>query len=190
MKIPDHPLHFQDPAEWRAWLQEKHATQSEAWLVILRKHMPRPGVYYEEAVEEAVCFGWIDGVTKSGDERNFHQRFSPRRRGSTWSLSNIERVERLIAQGRMTEAGMAKVMEGQESGQWEAAIRREEISNLPHDLQEALSKNAAALANFESFPASQVKMFLHWIASAKTAKTRQERIQRTVQMAADNQRFG
>jgi uncharacterized protein YdeI (YjbR/CyaY-like superfamily) len=190
MKTPEQPLSFSDRDEWRAWLQENHATQNETWLVILKVHAARPGVLYEEAVEEAVCFGWIDGLTKSADDRSYVQRFTPRKRGSTWSLSNIERVERLTAQGKMTEAGLAKVREAQENGEWEAAIRCEETSILPDDLNEALRKDAKALANFESYPASQVKMFLYWIASAKTEVTRHKRIQRTVQMAADNQRFG
>jgi uncharacterized protein YdeI (YjbR/CyaY-like superfamily) len=141
-------------------------------------------------VEEAVCFGWIDGLTKSADARSYLQRFSPRKRGSPWSVSNQKRVERLIAQGRMTEAGMVKVRQAKESGEWEAAIRREDITNLPVDLSEALIQNAQALANFDNYPASQKKMFLYWIAGAKTDKTRQKRIAQMVEMVANKQRLG
>jgi len=190
MKIPDQPLNFQNQDEWRAWLQENHATQKEAWLVILKNHGTEPGVFYEEAVEEAVCFGWIDGMMKGTDASFYYLRFSPRKRGSIWSVSNQNRVERLIAQGRMAEAGMAKVREAKENGEWEAAIRREDTSSLPADLREALEKNAVARANYERYSASQKKQFLYWIASAKTEKTRQKRIQETVEMVATNKRLG
>lgn len=190
MKIPENPQHFQDRTEWRAWLREKHATQSEAWLVILKKKASRPGVYYEEAVEEAVCFGWIDGVVRRADESTFYVRFSPRKSGSVWSLSNIERVQRLIAQGRMTEAGMVKVRDAMERGEWEAAVQREDTTSLPEDLQEALDSNSEAQTNFLQYPDSQVKMFLYWIGSAKTEATREKRIQKTVEMAATNKRLG
>ncbi len=181
MEIPEQLLRFQSQDEWRAWLQENHASQKEAWLVILKNHAPGPGVHYEEAVEEAVCFGWIDGVMKSTGADFYYLRFSPRKRGSVWSVSNQRRVERLTAQGRMTEAGMAKVREAKESGEWEAATRREDTSNLPPDLFEALSKNMEAQSNFEKLPASQKKQFLYWIADAKTEKTRQKRIQAVIQ---------
>jgi uncharacterized protein YdeI (YjbR/CyaY-like superfamily) len=189
MNPPDQPHNFHSRAEWQAWLQDNHAGEKEAWLVILKNNATRPGVFYEEAVEEALCFGWIDGLTKSLDAETFVQRFSPRKRGSTWSVSNLKRVERLIEQGRMTEAGLAKVREAQESGEWEAALRREDTSNLPDDLREALAGNPAALMNFDSYPPSQKKQFLYWIASAKMEATRQKRIQKTVEMAEKNERI-
>ena len=188
MKIPDKPLHFHSKDEWRAWLQENHAAQKEAWLVILKKQVTGPGVFYEEAVEEAVCFGWIDGFMKPAAAEFYYLRFSPRKRGSVWSVSNQKRVERLIAQGRMTEAGMAKVWEAKENGEWEAAVRREDTSSLPEDLRLALERNPEAQANFDKFPSSQKKQLLFWIASAKTEKTRQKRIQEMVEMAAKNKR--
>jgi uncharacterized protein YdeI (YjbR/CyaY-like superfamily) len=184
MKFPDQPLHFHTRDEWRAWLQENHTAQKEAWLVILKKQVTSPGVFYEEAVEEAVCFGWIDGSMKPAAAEFYYLRFSPRKHGSVWSVSNQKRVERLIAQGRMTEAGMAKVREAKENGEWEAAIRREDTSSLPEDLKLALERDAEAQANFEKFPASQKKQLLYWIASAKTDKTRQKRIRETAEMAA------
>lgn len=190
MKPPDHAYHFHSPAEWRGWLEANQAAQKEAWLVILRSRADRPGIYLDEAVEEALCFGWIDGAMRSDTEKCYYLRFSPRKRGSVWSVSNIQRVERLVAEGRMTEVGMAKVREAKLSGAWEAAIRREDTANLPEDLREALRGNTAAQANFEKYPASQKKMFLYWIGSAKTEKTRQKRIQATVEKAAQNKRIG
>ena len=158
--------------------------------MILKNHVTDPGVHYEEAVEEAVCFGWIDGVMKSTTAEFYFLRFSPRKRGSVWSVSNQKRVEQLITQGRMTEAGMVKVRVAKENGEWEAAIRREETARLPEDVMRALEGNVEAQANFEKYPASQKKQILYWIASAKTDKTRQKRIQGLVEMAARNKRFG
>lgn len=190
MKIPDQPLQFQNKDEWRAWLSENHATQKEAWLVILKNNVIKPGISYEEAVEEAVCFGWIDGVMKSANAEFYYLRFSPRKRGSIWSVSNQGRVEWLIAQGKMTEAGMAKIREAVENGEWQAAILREDTSNLPEDLERALDKKIEAKAKFERLTASQKKLFLYWIESAKTEKTRQKRIQETIEMVVNNRRFG
>lgn len=190
MKIPDQPLHFQSRDEWRTWLQENHLAEKEAWVQILKNNVAQPGVFYEQAVEEAVCFGWIDGVMRSFDAECYFLRFSPRKPGSIWSVSNQRRVEQLTAQGRMTEAGMAKVREAQENGEWEAAIRREDISSLPEDLADALKKVEDAQANFEKLPASQKKQFLYWIASAKRGETRQKRIQETIKMVLHNMKLG
>lgn len=120
----------------------------------------------------------------------YYLRFSPRKRGSIWSVSNQKRVEQLIAQGKMAGAGMEKVREAQESGEWLAAIQREDPANLPSDLREALEGNAAARIRFEQYPASQKKQLLYWITSAKTTMTRQKRIQQLVNTAAQNRRPG
>jgi uncharacterized protein YdeI (YjbR/CyaY-like superfamily) len=185
MMIPDQRLHLQSKDEWRVWLQENHASEKEAWLVIRKTNTAKPGVSYEEAVEEALCFGWIDGIMTSIDAEHYRLRFSPRKRGSIWSVSNQRRVERLSAEGRMAETGLAKVREAQDNGEWEAAIRREDVSSLPEDLRVALGGNASAQANFDGLSPSQKRQFLYWIASAKTEKTRQRRIEKTVEMAAN-----
>jgi len=190
MKPPDHPLRFESLDRWRAWLEGHHASEESAWLVILKSRAAGPGIYYEDAVEEALCFGWIDGVMKSVDAEAYYLRFSPRKQRSNWSVPNQKRVEKLIAQGRMTDAGMAKVREAKENREWEAAIRREDTSRLPDDLLEALAANPEAQANFDRLSPSQKKQFLYWIASARTEGTRCSRIQLTVEMAADNRRLG
>jgi len=184
MKIPEQPLLFQDRDKWRFWLEQNHATQKEAWLVILKNRASRPGVYLEEAVEEAVCFGWIDSFMKGNAGDFYYLRFTPRKPGSLWSVSNQQRVERLLAQGKMTEAGLAKVREAKENGEWEAAIRREDTSSLPEDLRQALERHPDAQASFEQLPASQKKQTLYWLASAKTEATRQKRLRQIVDRAA------
>jgi len=185
MMIPDQPLHFHSQDEWRVWLQENHASGKEAWLVIRKTNTAKSGVSYEEAVEAALCFGWIDGIMTSIDSEHYYLRFTPRKRGSIWSVSNQRRVERLIAEGRMAEAGLAKVREAQENGEWEAAVRREDVSSLPEDLRDALGGDASAQVNFDRLSPSQKRQFLYWIASAKTDKTRQRRIEKTVDMVAN-----
>ncbi len=176
MKIPDRPLHFKNDVEWRAWLQDHHASEKEAWLSIRKNKSTRPGILYENAVEEAVCFGWIDGVMKSTDAESYILRFSPRKRKSIWSVSNQKRVEKLMAEGRMTEAGLAKVREAKENGEWEAAQNRENTTRLPSDLDDALGMNPQALINFNNLPPSQKRQFIYWISIAKTEMTRQNRV--------------
>ena len=148
--------------------------------MILKNRASRPGVYLEEAVEEAVCFGWIDSVMKGNPGDFYYLRFTPRKPGSVWSVSNIQRVERLVAAGKMSEAGMAKVREAKANGEWEAAIRREDTSSLPEDLSRALEQNPIAKANFNQLPASQKKQDLYWLASAKTEATRQKRLRQII----------
>jgi len=190
MKTQDQQLRFPDKAEWRAWLSTNHALEAEAWLVINKKHAPKPGVFYEEAVEEAVCYGWIDGLTKSLDSETYVIRFTPRRANSIWSMSNRERVARMIEQGRMTEAGMARVREAMANGQWEEAENRKKASDLPAELTQRLAEKPGIKEKFEALPASQKEMFLYWIKSARTAETRERRISEMIEMVEQNRRLG
>jgi len=190
MKLPDQPLSFNNHLEWRAWLEIHHGNEKEAWLSIRKNDSIMPGICYEEAVEEAVCFGWIDGVMKSTDAESYLLRFSPRKRRSNWSISNQKRVEKLTAEGRMTDAGLAKVKEAIENGEWEAALQREDTTNLPSDLEEALGLNPTAQLNFTNLAPSQRKQFIYWITTARTQKTRQDRIRKTVDLAENKMSFG
>jgi len=106
---------------WRAWLQKHHATADELWLILFKKHTGKAGLVYEDAVREALCFGWIDGILKRIDDEKHTIRFSPRRKNSVWSATNKKRVAKVIAEGRMTEAGLAKVKEAKRNGQWDNA---------------------------------------------------------------------
>jgi uncharacterized protein YdeI (YjbR/CyaY-like superfamily) len=186
----DKLLYFTNRDEWRAWLEENHATQAEAWLVQYKKHVVTPGVPYEEAVEEALCFGWIDGVMKSIDGDKFALRYSPRKRKSIWSESNKERVKRLTEQGKMTEAGLAKVREAQENGEWEQATLRENPAEFPADLKEALAANEQARQNFEELSPSTQKRFIWWITNARQEATRKRRVEEIVRLALENKLRG
>lgn len=174
---------FDNRRQWRAWLAEHHATEKLVWLILYKKkyHDMKyhdPGLTLDKAVEEALCFGWIDGVLDPLDERRYALRFSPRTQNSVWSVKNIQRVEKLIAEGKMTKAGMQKIEEAQQNGQWEAAIRREQVDIIPKDLEDALREIEGALSAYQVLTASRKKQYIYWLQSAKRAETRQRRIQR------------
>ncbi|MGD2147155.1 MAG: YdeI/OmpD-associated family protein [Anaerolineae bacterium] len=174
------PLEFADRREWRDWLASHHHLESEAVLVIHKKDFEDHGLGYEAATEEALCFGWIDGLLRSLDERRYLLRYTPRRRDSIWSITNIERVDRLIREGRMTEAGLEKIAEGKETGQWEAAIRREQVDIIPSQLEEELKRIDGGVEAYHAVPDSRKKQFIYWLQTAKREDTKQRRIEKIV----------
>jgi len=172
------------------WLEKNHARENELWLVLYKKNSNKPTVTYDEAVEEALCFGWIDGVIKGIDDEKYATRFSPRRSGSIWSESNKKRVAKMIAQGRMTEIGLAKVEEAKRNGEWDRATVREDTTNIPADLKQALQANKQAQQNFDRLAPSHKRQYIYWITDAKRDETRQKRIRETVQRVITNKKFG
>ena len=172
--------HFETRDEWRVWLDEFHSSKKELWLIFYKKHVDGATVTYDEAVEEALCFGWIDGIMKRIDDRKHTVRFSPRKKRSVWSMSNRNRVERMIAAGRMTEAGLALVQAGKESGQWDLAGKREDPKGPPDDLAAALSDIPAAEEFFNSLTKAQQKHYIWWVLDAKRPETRTRRIGKVV----------
>jgi len=178
-----------DRETWRAWLAEHHEGQREVWLVLLKKHVQRPSVSLGEAVEEALCFGWIDGHLRRIDDESHALRFTPRGRRSIWSQSNKDRVERLIAEGRMAPAGLTAVEAAKASGEWDAASAREDVDTVPEDLVRALHGGEAYEA-FTSLPPSHRKQYLYWVNDAKRDETRQRRIAETVRRVREGQRIG
>ncbi len=181
-KFPETCLSFSNRAEWLAWLDGHHATEKEAWLLIRRKGGKRQILILGEAVEEALCFGWIDGALQPINAETYALRFSPRKPGSIWSVNNQRRVEKLIREGRMTPAGLEKIKAAKESGEWEAAAAREDVSSVPDDLVQALEEADAWLA-FDQWPASQKMQYLYWLEIAKRPETREKRIRAIVEKA-------
>jgi uncharacterized protein YdeI (YjbR/CyaY-like superfamily) len=175
---------------WRAWLVENHAVAKEMWLVFYKKHVGKPGLTYVEAVEEALCFGWIDGIVKRIDGEKHTIRFSPRRKNSIWSEPNKNRVARLIEEGRMTEVGLAKVTEAKANGQWDKAAVWEDTTLVPPELTAALAKNAKARENFARLAPCYRKQFIYWIGIAKRDETRQKRVAEAVSRLHRNKRLG
>jgi uncharacterized protein YdeI (YjbR/CyaY-like superfamily) len=187
MKETARSLEFAGRDEWRAWLDGYHAVEREAWLLLRKKRAAGNALSLEEAVEEALCFGWIDGLLRSIDSDTYLLRFSPRRPKSIWSESNKKRAERLIRAGRMTAAGIEKIAEAKANGEWEAATAREDVDAAPADLAQALERSEAGAA-FERWLASRKKQYLHWLGSAKRPETRQKRIQTIVETAGSEDR--
>jgi uncharacterized protein YdeI (YjbR/CyaY-like superfamily) len=181
--IPSYPPGTR--TEWHKWLDTNHATSKGIWLVIIKKKADGEGITYEDAVEEALCFGWIDGGADSLDAQHFKLYLSPRKPGSIWSRLNRQRIRKLVKEGRMTPAGLAKIEAARKDGSWKAF---DAVDNLvpPADLLEQLSANAEAKRNFETFSTSSKKIILFWIASAKRDETRRKRIEETVRLAAQN----
>jgi uncharacterized protein YdeI (YjbR/CyaY-like superfamily) len=172
-------------AQWRSWLEKNHATVDGVWLVFYKKGAGTSGVTYDESVEEALCFGWVDSRTSPLDDRRYLQWFSPRKPGSSWARTNKERVERLIREGLMTAAGLAKVEAAQRDGSW-TALDAVEALTIPPDLEQALAARPPAAANFQAFSRSSKKIILGWIASAKRPETRARRVRETAELAARN----
>lgn len=171
--------------EWRQWLEKHHESETAIWLVILHKTSAKPSVYYEEAVEEALCFGWIDSIAHKRDATSKYQFFARRKPKSNWSKSNKERVERMIAEGKMRPAGQAMVDLAKQTGTWDA-LTDVQNSVVPEDLQALLDKDEKAKQYFEAFSPSSKRIILEWIQNAKREETRLKRIEETVRLAAEN----
>jgi uncharacterized protein YdeI (YjbR/CyaY-like superfamily) len=184
--VKDEPAFFRDANEWRRWLEKNHDTSSEIWVLAFKKHTGVQCVSYEEALEEALCYGWIDSRLRRIDDARHTWRFAPRKPDSIWSLSNKKRVERLIKEGRMTAHGMAKVRAAKRSGMWEKAYAPRKPARIPKDLKDALAADEVAWRNFQAFAKSYRHTYIHWVLSAKKEETRIRRIKEVVRRAREN----
>ncbi len=192
MSDPPAPITFfaEDAAAWHAWLEEHHASEREVWLVLLKRRVPRPSIRLDEAVEEALCFGWIDGRLRRIDDESHMLRFTPRRPDSVWAASNKARVERLIAEGRMRPEGLALVEEAKRRGEWDRVDEREVVSVVPDDLAAALAGDTTEAAGWERLAPSLKKQYLYWIGEAKRPETRARRVAEAVRRAPEGGRRG
>jgi uncharacterized protein YdeI (YjbR/CyaY-like superfamily) len=170
---------------WRQWLEKHHDSSSGVWLVYAKKHSGIASLTYNDAVEEALCFGWIDSLVHPIDENLYKQVFTPRKPTSRWSASNKARVERLIAAGLMTAAGMALVALAKKSGTW-TGLDSAAALKVPRELQDALDASPAARKNWPSYSPGMRKGFLYRVATAKRPETRAARIAEVVEIVARN----
>jgi uncharacterized protein YdeI (YjbR/CyaY-like superfamily) len=177
-----------DRASWRAWLEADHAGSPGVWLAIGKKGRTRTALTYEDAVQEALCFGWIDSTTQRMDADRYKQLFTPRKPSSTWSKSNKARVERLVANGLMRPAGLAAVEAAKANGSWNLLDDVEDLV-VPADLAAALEADPDAARHFAAFPDSARKMALYWVSSARRPETRAKRIAHVVSLAAAGRRL-
>jgi uncharacterized protein YdeI (YjbR/CyaY-like superfamily) len=186
--LDDAPLvHADDAATWRAWLMANHATSRGAWLVTWRPRAGHAFLDYETAVEEALCFGWIDSTSGRVDDERGKLYFAPRKPRSVWAASNKARIDRLLADGRMTAAGLAAVERAKADGSWTVLDGPERLE-VPPDLAAALARHPPAAANFAAFPPSARKQLLGWVAVARRPGTRATRVTRIAEAAARNER--
>jgi uncharacterized protein YdeI (YjbR/CyaY-like superfamily) len=185
--LPPNAVHPTTRAAWRDWLAAHHTQTTGVWLVTWKKATGQPHLPYDEAVEEALCFGWIDSKSNKLDDARSMLWFSPRKPGTGWSRPNKERVIRLTAAGLMAPAGLDKVAAAQADGSWNALDTVEALV-LPDDLVQALAAYPQATAFFAAFPRSIKRGILEWIVSARKPETRAARIAETARLANENQR--
>jgi uncharacterized protein YdeI (YjbR/CyaY-like superfamily) len=174
-------------ADWRKWLEKNHQTLERIWLVFYKKAANKPTLTYAEAVEEALCFGWIDSLQRTIDKEQHKLLMTTRKPKSPWSRLNKTRVEQLIADGLMTASGLEKIEIAKKNGAWESYDAAEELLE-PQDLTKLLSANAAARANWDAFAPSARKGILYWLSTAKRPETRSKRLLEIVEKAALNKK--
>ncbi|RMF57603.1 MAG: hypothetical protein D6743_18770 [Calditrichaeota bacterium] len=182
--------YFKTVREWRTWLRENHDKEKELWLIFFKKGTGRASLDYESAVEEALCFGWIDGLIKKIDETRFARKFTPRKESSKWSALNKARAERLIKSGRMTPAGLAKIEAARQNGKWDQPDRPVITLALPDDFKKALGENEKAREFFEQLAPSYRKQFIGWITIARRQETRTKRIRESIRLLEGGEKLG
>jgi uncharacterized protein YdeI (YjbR/CyaY-like superfamily) len=179
-------LYITNRDEWREWLRKNHKSKSEIWLIYYKKHTGKPRIPYDDAVEEALCYGWIDTTVKRIDEEIYMQKFTPRNKKSMWSKLNKQRVGKMIKAGKMRKPGMDKVNEAKRNGEWDAASSVKDEIPMPTELVQALAKNKKAEENFYNFAPSYRRNYIGWVAAAKRSETRDKRIKEVVKRAEEN----
>jgi uncharacterized protein YdeI (YjbR/CyaY-like superfamily) len=169
---------------WRTWLDKNHATSQGVWLVFAKKHTGLATISYEDAVQEALCFGWIDSLMKSIDDRFHMQMFTPRKPRSAWSVTNKARLAKLMKAGVMAPAGLAAVAQAKKSGTWNTYANVDAMT-IPPELKTALDANPDAKKNWPTYSESAQKSFLHMVNGAKRPETREKRVARIIDLVSN-----
>lgn len=181
------PKHFKNRDQFREWLSKNHANKSELWILFYKVHTNKKCVRYAEAVEEAICFGWIDGIVKRIDDEKHAQRFSPRKSKSIWSKVNKERAKRMVNQGKMTNAGVLKIKEAKKNGWWNKAYSFQGNHEMSEEMKKILMSDKEAWKNFQNFGKSYQNTYIFWVNYAKREETKLKRIQIVLERAKKNQ---
>ncbi len=176
--------------EWREWLVENHKKQNEIWLIFYKKHTGKSRIPYDDAVEEALCFGWIDSIVKRVDDEKYIQKFSPRKAKSIWSDANKKRIKKMIDKGLMTESGLEKVREAKRNGSWDDSSPIYDSKQIPPALAAALSTNKMAHEFYLNLAPTYRKQYNWWIVSAKRQETRSKRILEAVKLLENHKKLG
>jgi uncharacterized protein YdeI (YjbR/CyaY-like superfamily) len=183
-------LYFPDRDLWRDWLTENHAESSGIWMVFYRKETSKPTIEYVAAVEEALCFGWIDSIIKKIDDEKYVRKFTPRKDKSDWSKLNKKRVSKMIKAGRMTKAGLAKIEMAKKNGSWNHDGKTPRTLEMPPEFAEALAGNKKARAHFEKLAPTYRRHYLGWIAAAKRPETKERRIRESIALLEKGAKLG
>lgn len=175
-------LYVTNRDEWRSWLEEHYSTESEVWLLFYKKGTGTPSIPYNDAVEEALCFGWIDSIIKRIDDEKYVRKFTPRKKKSKWSELNIKRVKKMIKASKMTEAGLAKFDE--------TAVEKKVEVVISPEIKEALQSNETVWENFMKLAPSYKNQYIGWIMDAKREKTRKKRLKEVITVLEKNEKLG
>jgi uncharacterized protein YdeI (YjbR/CyaY-like superfamily) len=176
--------------EWRQWLEENHKTEKEVWLVYYKKGTGKASIVYLESVEEAICFGWIDGIIKKIDEETYTHKFTPRKESSKWSPLNIRLAQKMIKEGRMAETGFAAFNQREIYDEKIQKMRAANEIPLPPEIEQALKENKTAWENFNNLAPSYRKQYAEWLIAAKGAETRERRLAEAISLLEQNQKLG
>lgn len=191
MTVPrtGNPKFFRNAQEFRAWLEKHHASAEELWVGFYKKGASRSGISYPQAVDESLCFGWIDGIRKSIDEERYMNRFTPRRRGSNWSDVNVKRIAALTAEGRMHPSGLAafEARDAARSGVY--SFENRDAATLDPAQEKRFRRNARAWSFFEAQPPGYRKTAIWWVISAKREETREKRLTTLIEDSANGLRI-
>ena len=183
-------IYFKNAAEWRTWLAGNHNKFPGIWLVFYKKETGKPTLVYEHAIEEALCYGWVDSIIRKIDEEKYVRKFTPRKDNSKWSESNKKRVERLIKQNCMAEPGLSKVAIAKENGMWDKPDRPQISLELSKEFKSALDKNHRAKQNFEDLASSYQKHYIAWIVVARKPETQTKRIKESIRLLESGEKLG
>jgi len=183
-------LTFETRDDFRHWLEINHTQKEGIWLVYFKKNSKMPSITYAEAVEVALCFGWIDSKIQTIDQQRYRQIFTPRNPKSIWSELNKQRVGKMINEGKMTPAGMKLVEIAKKNGQWDNAYNRKDVPEIPVDFESALKQHPPAWENFNNFTTSYQATYIRYVNQAKRPETRQNRLVKVVDLCAKNKKPG
>jgi uncharacterized protein YdeI (YjbR/CyaY-like superfamily) len=184
-------LHVTSRDEWRAWLASHHASETEVWLIYYKKHSGQPRIPYDHAVEEALCFGWVDSLVKRIDDQKFAQKFTPRRDCARWSALNKKRVRKLIKEGRMTAVGLAKIdLAVLDKDPKVKQEQKQRDLGLPRFVKVALMESPKAWEHFQKLAPSYRRLYIRWIMDAKKEATRERRLREAVSRLKQNKKLG
>jgi uncharacterized protein YdeI (YjbR/CyaY-like superfamily) len=189
MKMPK-TLYFTDLDSWRTWLARNHDRETEIWLVFYKKHTGLPSLPYEGAVQEALCFGWIDSLVQRIDDTRYARKFTPRKAGSCWSEANQRRVKKLIREARMTTVGLAKIPRSMLAGKEEGPKVPKKKVALPSFLQQSIQGNKKAWKNFVQLAPSYQRVYVRWILAAKKRETQERRLKEAILLLAQGRKLG